>query len=205
MKTYKTIILIFTVALGLLSCEQERLEPVLTTAEGGGTLSTYLAYTIESTDPTGSNVSGRIVFYKTTLDQTLVQVSLDSPEFSALYDSTDPFEIFYPSAIMGGAVGTEITTMMTMYDVKVFAKQFDEDATQLDIDDYDRDGNTEEKLPFLNFYAEFGENKFYVVNEAGFYESISEMDSHINIYADDGTTIIASGDLGLNAEPVESN
>lgn len=51
MKTYRAIILIFTLALGITSCEQERLEPVLTTAEGGGTLNTFMAYTIESTDP----------------------------------------------------------------------------------------------------------------------------------------------------------
>ncbi|CAZ97018.1 hypothetical protein [Zobellia galactanivorans] len=204
-KYIKNILAALVVTASLFSCEQERLDPVLTTAEGGGTLNEYMAYTIESTDPSGSNVTGRVVFYKTTLDQTLVQVSLDSPEFSALYDSTDPFEIVYPSAIMGGAVGTEITTMMTLYDVKIFAEQFDEDDTQLDTDDYDRDGDTEEYLPLLNFYAEFEENKFYVIDEAGFYEGISEMDSHINIYDVDGTTIIASGDLGLNAEPVESN
>ena len=60
----------------LISCEQERLDPVLTTAEGGGTLDNYIAYSVMSTDPMGSNVYGRIVFYETTLDQTLVQLSL---------------------------------------------------------------------------------------------------------------------------------
>ncbi|CAM3556858.1 hypothetical protein ZORO111903_19725 [Zobellia roscoffensis] len=165
MKTYKTIILIFTVALGLLSCEQERLEPVLTTAEGGGTLSTYLAYTIESTDPSGSNVYGRVVFYKTTLDQTLVQVSL--------YNTVE--DLMHPALILDGAIGTETTTVTTLDTV---------------------DGST----------GEFASSKFFVITDETYYDAIETMDAHINIYlsaTDD--TIVASSDLGLNAEPVESN
>ncbi|MUH36679.1 hypothetical protein D9O36_12570 [Zobellia amurskyensis] len=166
MKTYKTIILIFTVALGLLSCEQERLEPVLTTAEGGGTLSTYLAYTIESTDPSGSNVYGRVVFYKTTLDQTLVQVSL--------YNTVDG--LMHPALILDGASGTETTTTITALDTI--------------------DGST----------GEFASSKFFVITDESYYDAIETMDAHINIYlspTDD--TIVASSDIGLNAEPVESN
>ncbi|MBT2162097.1 hypothetical protein [Zobellia barbeyronii] len=165
MKTYKTIILIFTVALGLLSCEQERLEPVLTTAEGGGTLSTYLAYTIESTDPSGSNVYGRVVFYKTTLNQTLVQVSLNNTVE----------DLMHPALILDGAIGTETTTVTTLDTV---------------------DGST----------GEFASSKFFVITDETYYDAIETMDTHINIYlsaTDD--TIVASSDLGLNAEPVESN
>ncbi|WP_209404543.1 hypothetical protein [Pseudozobellia sp. WGM2] len=165
MKTYRAIILILTLTIGLTSCEQERLEPVLTTAEGGGTLNTYMAYTIESTDPMGSNVYGRVVFYKTTLDQTLVQVSL--------YNTID--EIMHPAIILSGAVGDETTTM-----------------TELD----DIDGST----------GEFSSSKFFVVTDESYYDSLADLDAHINIYlssADD--TIVASGDIGANAEPVETN
>ncbi|PKA97072.1 hypothetical protein B0O79_0720 [Flavobacteriaceae bacterium MAR_2009_75] len=165
MKTYRAIILILTLTIGFTSCEQERLEPVLTTAEGGGTLNTYMAYTIESTDPMGSNVYGRVVFYNTTLDQTLVQVSL--------YNTID--EIMHPAIILSGAVGDETTTM-----------------TELD----DIDGST----------GEFSSSKFFVVTDESYYDSLADLDAHINIYlssADD--TIVASGDIGANAEPVETN
>ena len=67
MRQYINNILLLTMIFGLLiSCEQERLDPVLTTAEGGGTLDNYIAYSVMSTDPMGSNVYGRIVFYETT-------------------------------------------------------------------------------------------------------------------------------------------
>ncbi|MDB2606745.1 hypothetical protein N9Y48_03080 [Zobellia sp.] len=165
MKTYRTIILIFTVALGLLSCEQERLEPVLTTAEGGGTLSTYQAYTISSTDPSGSNVYGRVVFYKTTLDQTLVQVSLYNTMEAELH----------PALILDGAIGIETTTAVTLDDI---------------------DGST----------GEFATNKFYVITDEAYYDAIETMDTHINIYlSETDNTIVASGNLGANAEPVETN
>ncbi|MBC6998294.1 hypothetical protein [Cytophaga sp. FL35] len=165
MKTYKAIILIFILALGITSCEQERLEPVLTTAEGGGILNTYTAYTIESTDPTGSNVYGRIVFYKSTLDQTLVQVSL--------YNTID--EIMHPAIILGGAIGDETMAL-----------------TELDA----IDGST----------GEFSSNKFFVITDESYYDAISSLDAHINIYlssADD--TIVATGNIGANAEPVDMN
>lgn len=165
MKTYRAIILIFTLALGITSCEQERLEPVLTTAEGGGTLNTFMAYTIESTDPMGSNVYGRVVFYKTTLSQTLVQVSL--------YNTID--DIMHPAIILGGAVGDETTTM-----------------TELD----NVDGST----------GEFSSSKFFVITDESYYDSISDLDAHINIYLSSAdNTIVASGNIGANAEPVESN
>lgn len=165
MKTYRAIILIFTLALGITSCEQERLEPVLTTAEGGGTLNTFMAYTIESTDPMGSNVYGRVVFYKTTLSQTLVQVSL--------YNTID--DIMHPAMILSGAVGDETTTM-----------------TELD----NVDGST----------GEFSSSKFFVITDESYYDSISDLDAHINIYLSSAdNTIVASGNIGANAEPVESN
>ncbi len=165
MKTYKTILLIFTIALTVLSCEQERLEPVLTTADGGGTLNTYMAYTLESTDPMGSNVFGRVVFYKTTLNQTLVQISL--------YNTVDG--LMHPALILDGASGTGTTTAITLDNV---------------------DGTS----------GEFSSSKFFVITDETYYDSLMMLDGHVNIYlSPTDNTIVATGNIGLNADPVESN
>jgi hypothetical protein len=165
MKTYKTIVLIIAIAIGIVSCEQERLEPVLTAADGGGTLNTYVAYTIESTDPTGSNVYGRVVFYKTTLDQTLVQISM--------YNTIDG--LMHPALVLDGASGVGTTTSMTFDTI---------------------DGTS----------GEFSTNKFFVITDEAFYDAILTMDAHINIYlSPEDDTIVASGNIGINTEPVESN
>lgn len=113
----------------------------------------------------GSNVYGRVVFYKTTLSQTLVQVSL--------YNTID--DIMHPAIILGGAVGDETTTM-----------------TELD----NVDGST----------GEFSSSKFFVITDESYYDSISDLDAHINIYLSSAdNTIVASGNIGANADPVESN
>ena len=66
-KTYiKQISAVFLFLIAT-SCESDKLEAELDTADGGGTLTSYIAYTIESTDPTGTNVSARIVFWKTSI------------------------------------------------------------------------------------------------------------------------------------------
>ncbi|MEH6512510.1 MAG: hypothetical protein V7734_05355 [Maribacter arcticus] len=165
MKTYIKHIVILVVTIGFFSCEQERLEPILTTADGGGKLTTYTAYTIDSTDPDGSNVYGRIVFWKSTLDQTLVQISL--------YNTVPG--LLHPALIIDGAVGSGGTAMITLDNVS---------------------GET----------GELDTSKFYVITDTSFYDSISSMDSHIDIYlstTDD--TLVATGDLGSNADPVEYN
>ncbi|MDO1513356.1 hypothetical protein Q2T41_11880 [Maribacter confluentis] len=165
MKTYIRHILILVWAVSLCSCEQERLDPILTTAEGGGKLTTYTAYTIDAADPAGSNVYGRIVFWKNTLDQTLVQVSL--------YNTVPG--LLHPALIMNGAAGSGAATMLALDNVS---------------------GNT----------GELDTSKFYVITDTTFYDNITAMDSHINIYlstTDD--TVVASGNLGINADPVESN
>lgn len=165
MKKYIKNIVLFLSVVTLLSCEQERLDPELSTAEGGGRLNTYTAYTIDSTDPAGSNVYGRIVFYKTTIAQTLVQVSL--------YNTVPG--LLHPAILLEGPVGTEGTTMVTLDVVS---------------------GDT----------GELNDSKFFVITDTSFYDSLMDMDSHINIYLSDAdSTIVASGNLGANAEPVESN
>lgn len=165
MKTYIKHIVILVVALGFFSCEQERLDPILTTAEGGGKLTTFTAYAIDSTDPEGTNVYGRIVFWKNTLNQTLVQVSL--------YNTVPG--LLHPALIIDGTIDSGGATMLTLDNVS---------------------GET----------GELDTSKFFVITDTSYYDSITAMDSHINIYlstTDD--TVVATGNLGNNAEPVESN
>lgn len=165
MKKYIKTIVLFLSVVTLLSCAQERLAPVLTTADGGGILDTYIAYTINSTDPMGSNVYGRIVFYKTTLDQTLVQVSL--------YNTID--DVMHPAVIVQGASAMMGTTSMMALD---------------------------------NVNGSLGEftDKFFVITNTAFFDSIMQLDAHVSISLSPmDTTIVATGDIGVNADPVESN
>ena len=166
MRQYINNILLLTMIFALLiSCEQERLDPVLTTAEGGGTLDNYIAYSVMSTDPMGSNVYGRIVFYETTLDQTLVQLSL--------YNTIDGE--MHPALIVDGAADMGSTTIIALDDVS---------------------GST----------GEFMTNKFFVITDTDFYDSIMTLDAHVSIsLSPSDDTIVATGDLGINADPVETN
>lgn len=165
-KTYIKKISVFTALLITFgSCDLERLESAQQVAEGGGTLDTFTAYSINPTDPMGSNVNGRIVFWRTDLDQTLVQISL--------YNTVPDF--LHPALVLEGPAGSGGAIMITLDEVS---------------------GDT----------GELEENKFFLISDTGFYDGIPTMDSHINIYLS-GTdnTIVATGDLGINAEPVETN
>ena len=164
-KTYiKQISAVFLFLIAT-SCESDKLEPELETADGGGTLTSYIAYTIESTDPTGSNVFGRIVFWKTDLDQTLVQISL--------YNTVDG--LLHPADIVNGLAGAGTTVMMAIDDV---------------------DGST----------GELSTNKFFLIADTAFYDSIASLDAHVSIsLSSTDATIVATGNIGVNADPVESN
>ena len=107
MKTYIKLSLITVLLFITASCELERLEAKTQVAPGGGTLSEYTAYTIESTDPEASNVFGRIVFWKTDLDQTLAQVSL--------YNTVP--DLLHPTLVLEGETETEGTTLIDMGNV----------------------------------------------------------------------------------------
>ncbi len=165
-KTYIKKLPVFTVLLLTFgACDLERLESAQEVADGGGTLDTFTAYTIDATDPTGSNVYGRIVFWKTDLDQTLVQISL----YNTITD------VLHPALLVAGAAGTGTTTMMPLDEV---------------------DGNT----------GELSDNKFFLIADPSFYESILALDAHVSIVlsaTDD--TIVATGNLGVHAEPVDMN
>ena len=162
--THKIGILILLLTV-LSSCDLEPLESAQEVAAGGGTLDTYTAYTIASTDPEGTNVNGRIVFWKTDLNQTLVQISL----FNTVPD------ILHPALIVDGAAGVGTTVMMPLDEVN---------------------GTT----------GELSDNKFFLIADTAFYDSVTSLDAHVSIRlsaADD--TIVATGNLGTNADPVETN
>ncbi|KQC30864.1 hypothetical protein [Flagellimonas eckloniae] len=165
-KTYIEKLSVFTVLMVIFSsCDIERLESAQETAEGGGTIETFTAYTIDSTDPTGSNVYGRIVFWKTDLDQTLVQISL----YNTIAD------IMHPAVLINGVAGAGTTTLLALDEV---------------------DGST----------GELSDNKFFLISDTAFYDSILTLDAHVSIsLSPSDDTIVATGDIGANADPVDSN
>lgn len=104
----KLVLLSATVLTLLIttSCEQDKVEPKLNTAPGGGTISSYKAYTLTSTD--ANDISGRIVFWKANSKSTLVQISL--------YNTTETE--FYPSGIYDGkAVDASDTELLSLFSV----------------------------------------------------------------------------------------
>ncbi len=157
-KLWLLLILFMTVA-----CEQERLEPVLTTADGGGVLSKFIAYSIEPSDGS-TEVSGRIVFWKDRLSRTLVQVSL--------YNTTPEMEL--PAMIVAGPMGEDGSVLTELYAIS---------------------GES----------GELSDHKFFMISDTEYFDNIPSLDAHINIYHQDGIDILASGNLGLNTEPVELN
>lgn len=166
MKTYIARLILVTLVLFVAnSCDLERLESAQEVAEGGGTLDRFTAYTIDSTDPMGSNVYGRIVFWKTDLDQTLVQISL--------YNTVADF--LHPAILVEGAAGIGTSEMMTLDEV---------------------DGST----------GELSDSKFFLIPDTAYYDTITTLDAHVSISLSptDGI-IVATGNLGINADPVDSN
>ncbi|WP_300021449.1 hypothetical protein [uncultured Maribacter sp.] len=165
-KTYIKKLSVLTVILITFgSCDLERLDSAQEVAEGGGTLDTYTAYTIDSTDPMGSNVYGRIVFWKTDLDQTLVQISL----YNTIEDT------LHPAVIIDGAVGMSSTVSISLDDV---------------------DGST----------GELAANKFFLIADSSFYDTIDSLDAHVSIsLSPEDSTVVAEGNIGANAVPVETN
>lgn len=90
----------------LTSCEQQNYEPNFTVAPGGGTVTTFKAYTLTSSS--GDNIYGRVVFYKYSEKVTLVQIGLYNTSASSSYTA----------AIFGGKVsGGASTALVTLYNV----------------------------------------------------------------------------------------
>ncbi|WP_461093609.1 hypothetical protein [Spirosoma gilvum] len=153
-------------ALGILlallvlstSCEQQDYEPAYNAAPGGGTLSTYKAYTLASTD--GKNIYGRVVFYKYSSSVTLVEIGLYNTATGTSYSS---------SIVQGKLSAASTTSLKTLDTVS---------------------GTT----------GAFSSNKYFTINEAGFYDKLSTYDANVKVMQ--GTTLVASGNIGINATPV---
>lgn len=153
------IMLMFSVAILFTACEQDELEPEMNAAPGGGTLTTYKAYTLDSIAGQG-NIYGRVVFWLGNADNTLVQVSL--------YNTVSGQS--YPTGIYAGkSVDGSVEKLLTLYTI---------------------DGDK----------GEFSTHKFFAITGTEFYESLDDYDAHLSIFKE--TTIISSGDVGTNADPV---
>lgn len=150
----------------LASCDQERLEPVLTAADGGGKMTSFMAYTIGTESDT--DVYGRVVFWKDGLGRTQVQVSVYNTAIG----------VSYPVSLVNGSSAMAGGELMSLYDL------IGKEANGL-------------------VFGELGESKFYTITDTAFYDGLPALDAHISIYSDG--SVIASGDIGANADPVEMN
>jgi len=50
--------------------------------------------------------------------------------------------------------------------------------------------------------GELSTNKFFIIDDKTFYNSLETYDAHLSIFS--GNTLVSSGDIGKNAEPVEA-
>lgn len=140
------------------ACEQQNYEPNANAAPGGGTVSTYKAYTLTAAD--GKGINGRVVFYKYSSLVTLVQMGL--------YNTVSGTS--YSAAIYPGVVTVPSVTPLKTLDAV--------------------DGAT----------GAFATNKYYTINEAGFFDKLSAYNASVKIMA--GSTPVATGNIGANAAPV---
>lgn len=91
-----TLGLFLSLVLLSTSCEQKNYEPNTNAAPGGGTVSTYKAYTL--TSASGQTIYGRVVFYKYSTSVTLVQIGLYNTTTSASYAAS-----IYQGKLAGGS------------------------------------------------------------------------------------------------------
>ncbi|HTF19239.1 MAG TPA: hypothetical protein VK658_14255 [Chryseolinea sp.] len=159
----RTLILLTALAIAgvLSSCEQQYYEPALNGISGGGTVTTYKAYTLGSADPGGDNIYGRIVFYKYSSTVTLVQMGLYN---------TDP-ETEYVSEIYSGALADGSSTVSRTLD---------------------------------NVSGEsgaFATLKYFTISDAAFFDALENYDANVKVKQ--GAQLVAAGDIGVNADPVE--
>ncbi|UXP32674.1 hypothetical protein N6H18_01680 [Reichenbachiella agarivorans] len=168
--TFKHIYtLLAVVAVGFLSsCEYDPAEPALEIANGAGTLTTYKAYTLDSIAGQNTEVYGKVVFWKSLDNKTLVQISL--------YNISESAE--HASAILSGAFMTGGTELMSLYTITNTGEGYD--------------------------FGEFSTSKFYIIDDAAFFEELDTYDASIQIFmSPTDNTVISGGDIGLNADPVE--
>ncbi|GAB4023595.1 hypothetical protein [Spirosoma koreense] len=85
--TYRPLLgLLLSLVVLSTSCEQKEYEPLTNVAPGGGTVSTYKAYTLSAAG--GTTISGRVVFYKYNTSTTLVQIGLYNTASGTSYTSS---------------------------------------------------------------------------------------------------------------------
>lgn len=82
----------------------------------------------------------------------------------------------YPTSLVSGMVGDDASELLSLYAVE---------------------GKEYNGLLF----GEMGTNKFYTITDTAFYGSLSDLDAHINLYLDG--SVVATGAIGANADPVE--
>ncbi len=97
-----------------VACEQENLEPEMQVAPGGGTLTGFKAYTLDSI-PAMNEVYGRIVFWKESTGNTLVEIGLYNTEEG----------IDYPTGVYTGkAADGSVTKLIPLYSVNGASGKF---------------------------------------------------------------------------------
>jgi hypothetical protein len=160
-KIFSGLIAACTMLVLFTACEQTGVAPILNTAPGGGTITTFKAYSLDSI-PGAGRVYGRVVFWLDNAGNTLVQISLYNTKAGSAY----------PSGIYAGSLANGSASTVSAL------------------------------TPVDGTAGEFSPYKYFVVGKAEFYESLDDLDGHVSIFLD--TTPVAEGDVGKNAEPVQT-
>ncbi|WP_229201697.1 hypothetical protein [Arsenicibacter rosenii] len=155
------LVLMMLAAFFLTACEQTNYDPNMSVAPGGGTVSTYKAYTLASAD--SKNIYGRVVFYKYSTAVTLVQIGLYNTASSATYTAS----------VFQGTLAGNLATVLKPLDTVSGAT------------------------------GAFATNKYFTISEAGFYDKLTTYNANVKVLA--GTTVVAGGNIGANAAPVEQS
>lgn len=172
MKKFNKNLFLKLAGLGLVimmaSCAQESLEAEFEIASGGGILTTYKSYAIDSVSGTGLEVYGRAVFWKGLEGNTYLQVSLYNVGSEAVY----------PSGIFSGELpgGSEL---MPLYDIVNTGESYD--------------------------FGEFSVSKYYTITTERFFDDLDGFNANIQIFIEESGAVIASGDIGMNADPLETS
>lgn len=89
-----------------------------------------------------------------------------------------PEDVTFSSAIMAESLAeASSSTLMSLYDIENTGEGYD--------------------------FGEFTTSKFYVISDPAFYGGLSSLDANVSVMR--SGTLIAGGDIGANATPVEEN
>lgn len=194
MKTFNKIFFLGVLSCSAVlfnACEQERLEDALEIADGAGTLTQYKAYSLDSVAGSGE-VYGRAVFWLGLDGKTLLQISLQNVAKNAVFQSS----------VLEGATSSPGAMVESLYNIENNGEIYDPYTGPDDVDNDDDDTNdASDDINLL--YGEFSTSKYYTMKSPTFFDDLDTMNIHISI--SDGADLISIGDLGINANPVESN